>query len=234
MHERIQKILSQRGLCSRRTAELWIAQGRVLCNGQTVRLGDSADPTMDSILVDGKPLPATEPPVYILLHKPRGYVTTLSDEKNRRTVAELVAGCPVRVYPVGRLDMDSEGLLLMTNDGELANRLMHPSHTVKKTYRVTVFGYHPQATALLQRRVELDGYLIAQPEVLLLWQQGKSAQYQIYIHEGRNRQVRRMCALAGLSVRRLIRTEEGPLRLGDLPAGKWRYITEEELSAVQK
>ena len=134
MAERLQKILSARGVASRRTAETWIQQGRVMVNGIPARLGDTADPEQDEILLDGKPLPRGREPVYILLNKPRGYVTTLSDEQGRPNAAQLVADCGVRVYPVGRLDMDSEGLLLFTNDGAFANALMHPKHQVKKTY----------------------------------------------------------------------------------------------------
>lgn len=133
MKERIQKILSARGVCSRRKAEEWIAAGRVRCNGIVCGLGDTADPDTDSLLLDGKPLPAPAGNVYILLNKPRGYVTTLSDEMGRKCAADLVTDCGVRVYPVGRLDMDSEGLLLFTNDGAFANRLMHPSHQVEKS-----------------------------------------------------------------------------------------------------
>ena len=140
MTERLQKILSGRGVCSRRKAEEWILAGRVTCNGMVAALGDSADPDIDEIRVDGKPLPIRSDYVYIMLNKPRGYVTTLSDEKSRPNASQLI-DCGTRVYPVGRLDMDSEGLLLFTNDGEFANRLMHPKHEVDKTYRVLVEGY---------------------------------------------------------------------------------------------
>ena len=143
MTERLQKILASRGIASRRKAEEMIQQGRVTCNGQVARLGDSADPDVDEILLDGKPLPSRAGFVYIMLNKPRGFVTTLSDEKGRRNVAELVADCGTRVYPVGRLDMDSEGLLLFTNDGAFADRMMHPKHEVEKTYDVWVTGYRP-------------------------------------------------------------------------------------------
>ena len=139
--ERLQKIIAARGLCSRRQAEKWIEEGRVRLNGNTAHLGDTADVTEDVIEVDGKRLPKAAKKIYLMLNKPRGYVTTLSDEKGRKNAAELVAGCGTRVYPVGRLDMDSEGLLLFTNDGEFANSLMHPKHEVNKTYRVIVDGY---------------------------------------------------------------------------------------------
>ncbi len=231
MNERLQKILSSRGVASRRGAEELIKAGRILVNGRVAVLGDQADPEKDEILLDGKPLPSGSAPVYILLHKPRGYVTTLSDEKGRPTVAELV-DCGTRVYPVGRLDMDSEGLLLLTNDGAFANRLMHPREEVNKTYEVWVKGHHDAAPALLCRRITLDGYLIRQPEVKLLRAEGDRAKYLVTIHEGRNRQVRRMCEAAGMTVTRLRRITEGKLSLGDLPLGKWRYLTEDEVHSL--
>lgn len=232
MKERLQKILSARGVASRRKAEEYITAGRVRVNGCVARLGDSADPHIDEILLDGRPLPSQKDHVYIMLNKPRGYVTTLSDEKGRQNVAHLVEDCGVRVYPVGRLDMDSEGLLLLTNDGEFANRLMHPKHEVDKTYEVLVSGYHEAAPALLQRPIELDGYLIRKPEVKLLSAEGDRARLLVTIHEGRNRQVRRMCDAAGMQVLRLRRIQEGNLRLGNLPLGKWRNLTEDELAGL--
>jgi 23S rRNA pseudouridine2605 synthase len=232
MIERLQKILSARGVASRRAAEEMIKDGRVTVNGVPAALGQTADPQVDQILVDGKPLPDPQGNVYILLHKPRGFVTTLSDEKGRPDVAQLVADCGVRVYPVGRLDYDSEGLLLLTNDGAFAQRLMHPKHEVDKTYEAWVTGHHPGCPALLRRSIELDGYRIRQPEVKLLWEDGQKAKYLITIHEGRNRQVRRMCSAAGMQVTRLRRIGEGKLRLGDLPKGKWRYLTEEEIAEL--
>ena len=237
MKERLQKILSSRGVASRRRAEEMIAEGRVSCNGQICQVGDCADPELDTILVDGKPIPSAERNVYIMLHKPRGYVTTLSDEKGRKNAAQLVADCGVRVYPVGRLDMDSEGLLLFTNDGAFANQLMHPRHEVDKVYQVTVKGYSQQAYERLLQPMTLDGYELKIPEVVLLRQQETDvtkAQLRITIHEGRNRQVRRMCAIAGMEVVRLVRVSEGPLQLGQLPRGKWRYLTEAEIKELKK
>lgn len=234
MTERLQKILAARGLASRRKAEEMIAAGRVSCNGRVCALGDSADPETDEILLDGKPLPAGGDCVYIMLNKPRGYVTTLSDEKGRPNAAQLVADCGVRVYPVGRLDMDSEGLLLFTNDGEFANMLMHPRHNVNKTYEVFVKKYHDQALPLLRRPVEIDGYRIRPPRVALLGGSGDAARIQVTIHEGRNRQVRKMCAMAGLTVIRLRRVSEGNLSLGDLPLGAWRYLTPQEVLSLSK
>lgn len=229
MKERLQKILSARGVASRRQAETLIAQGQVLVNGQPAQLGDSADPEVDAIVVSGNPLPQMQQHVYILLHKPRGYVTTLSDEKGRSNAAQLVAGCGVRVYPVGRLDMDSEGLLLFTNDGAFANALMHPKQEVKKIYDVWVTGYHPGCEILLGRPITLDGYTIRPPQVKLLKAQDGKARLRIAIHEGRNRQIRRMCQAAGMEVTRLRRIQEGCLRLGDLPLGQWRYLTDQEV-----
>lgn len=226
--ERLQKILSARGVASRRAAEEMIQSGRVTVNGQVAMLGQSADPDMDLILVDGMLLPSPKSYVYIMLHKPRGYVTTLSDEKGRRTVADLVSDCGERVYPVGRLDMDSEGLLLFTNDGEFADRLMHPKHQVDKTYLTWVEGYAPELLERLRQPIVLDGYRIRSPKVRVI----RHGLLEITIHEGRNRQVRRMCDHAGMAVIRLKRIREGKLQLGDLPLGKWRYLTKEEVDAL--
>ena len=232
MTQRLQKILSERGVASRRASEEMIKAGRITVNGRVAALGDSADPETDEILLDGQALPNRQKAVYILLNKPRGFVTTLSDEKGRKTVAELV-DCGLRVYPVGRLDMDSEGLLLLTSDGEFANAMMHPTHEVNKTYETWVTGYHEAAAALLSRTITLDGYTIRRPEVKLLWADGKKAKFAVTIHEGRNRQVRRMCEAAGMTVTRLRRVSEGALQLGDLPLGQWRYLTEEELAKLK-
>ena len=234
MKERLQKILSARGIASRRKAEEMVKQGAVTVNGRTAVLGDSADPDGDVILVEGKPLPAQQQFVYLMLNKPRGYVTTLSDEKGRKNAAQLVADCGVRVYPVGRLDMDSEGLLLFTNDGEFANRLMHPKHEVKKTYDVWVTGYSSGAEERLKMPIELDGYLIKAPLVKLLSTENDKARLRVTIHEGRNRQVRRMCDAAGMQVTRLKRIREGKLSLGELPLGKWRYLTAYEVGQLEK
>ncbi len=233
MKTRLQKILSERGVASRRKAEELILAGLVTCNGVVSLLGDSADPETDIIFVNGKPLPEQQGNVYIMLHKPKGYVTTLSDEKGRRDVSMLVSDCGRRVYPVGRLDMDSEGLLLLTDDGDFANTSMHPKHQVDKIYRVSVTGYSEEAVNLLKQPIVLDGYKIRPPKVVLVEQAGQSALLEITIHEGRNRQVRRMCARAGMKVKRLIRIGEGELKLGQLPAGKWRYLTEEELRGLK-
>ena len=232
MKERLQKILSARGAASRRKAEELIRAGRVTVNGIPAVLGTAADPETDVIKIDGKPLPGPQKNVYILLHKPRGYVTTLSDEKGRKNVTQLVTGCGCRVYPVGRLDMDSEGLLLLTNDGDFAQKLTHPSKEVDKVYEVSVTGYTPGAQERLARPITLDGYTIAKPGVRLLNVQEDRAKLEVTIHEGRNRQVRRMCADAGMEVKRLLRVREGKLCLGDLKSGQWRYLTEEEVRTI--
>lgn len=237
MRERIQKILSSRGVASRRHAEALITAGRITCNGNICHLGDTADPELDQIQLDGRDLPSRKDYTYILLHKPRGYVTTLSDERGRKTVAQLVSDCGCRVYPVGRLDMDSEGLLLFTNDGELANRWMHPRHMIDKVYDVTVRGYSEQACERLRKSIILDGYRICAPEVIVLRgtkNPNDKAHLRVTIHEGRNRQVRRMCDIAGMKVVRLVRIQEGSLCLGSLPLGKWRYLNSEEIETVRK
>lgn len=233
MDERLQKLLSAAGICSRRAAEEYITAGRVTVNGETAELGQRADPENDEILVDGKPLSHKADHVYLLLNKPRGYVTTLSDEKNRKTVADLVADCGVRVYPVGRLDLDSEGLLLMTNDGDLMQHLLHPSGEIDKTYHVSVFGPVGGAAKRLAAITDLEGERIRPAGVEVIRQTGQTAELAITIHEGKNRQIRRMCAACGLNVKRLRRVREHSLELGDLPSGKWRYLTEKEVAALK-
>ena len=234
MRERLQKILSSRGIASRRQAEKIIEAGRISCNGRICALGDSADPDEDQILLDGKPLSNEEKKIYIVLNKPRGYVTTLSDERGRKDVSMLVKDCGCRVYPVGRLDMDSEGLLLLTNDGDFANTMMHPRHEVNKLYATWVKNYSPNKAERLKTPVVLDGYQIHPPKVEVHSAEGERALLMITIHEGRNRQVRRMCAAADMQVVRLKRIAEGSLSLGTLPVGKWRYLTESEVSELMK
>ena len=233
MRERLQKILSARGVASRRKAEQMIQNGAVSVNGVTAALGDSADPELDRICVNGQPLPTGQRFVYILLNKPRGYVTTLSDEKGRPNAAQLVADCGIRVYPVGRLDMDSEGLLLFTNDGAFANALTHPKQEVEKIYEVWAVGYAPGGEEKLSRPIVLDGYRIRPPKVVLLSANGEKAKFRVTIHEGRNRQIRRMCEAAGMRCTRLRRIQEGSLRLGNLPCGAWRYLTPEEVAELK-
>ena len=233
MQERLQKILSSRGIASRRKAEDLIRNGLVTVNGVVAVLGDTADADTDTICVEGHVIPGQPQAVYIMLNKPRGYVTTLSDEKGRKNAAQLVEDCGTRVYPVGRLDMDSEGLLIFTNDGSFANALMHPKLEVKKTYDTWVTGYVPGAEIRLSKPVTLDGYTIRPPKVRLIRAEGNKAKFRITIHEGRNRQVRRMCELAGMQVTRLRRVREGTLQLGELPVGKWRDLTEGDVKAPQ-
>ena len=231
MLQRLQKCISEAGVASRRAAEQMISDGRVTVNGVPAELGQKADPEVDEIRIDGRLLPRREQSVYIMLHKPRGYVTTMHDEQGRKTVAELVRSVGVRVYPVGRLDLDSEGLLLMTNDGETANAVMHPSHAVNKVYHVTVSGAPVETAAETMRAMtDLDGEPIAPPEVRVLGEDRRL----VTIHEGKNREVRRLCAAAERTVRRLIRVQEGSLKLGDLKRGTWRYLTESEIRTLRR
>jgi len=233
MEERLQKLLSAAGVCSRRTAEAYIRAGRVTVNGETAALGAKADPERDDVRLDGRPLRPEEGLVCLLLNKPRGYVSTLSDEKGRRTVLDLVRGCGVRVYPVGRLDLDSEGLLLLTNDGELAQRLTHPRFETEKTYHVWVRGEVEGAAERLAEMTELEGEPISPARVETLHRGEGTVRLAVTIHQGKNRQVRRMCAACRLEVERLRRVREHTLELGDLPPGKWRHLTEEELEALK-
>ena len=233
MAERLQKLIAAAGLCSRRSAEEWIAQGRVSVNGRQAHLGDCADLSLDSVLVDGVPLSRNDRKRYLMLNKPRGYVCTLSDEKGRPTVAELVKDCGVRVFPVGRLDLDSEGLLLLTNDGEWMQRILHPKYEVNKTYHVTVAGEVGDAAKKLSRLTQIDGEAIRPAQVEILYRGRETAELAFTIHEGKNRQIRRMCAAVGLCVKRLRRVAEHDLLLGNLPIGAWRDLTERELSLFQ-
>lgn len=234
MEERLQKLLSAAGVCSRRAAEPLLETGRVTVNGRVARLGDKADPERDEIRVDGVPIRSGGEKTYIMLHKPAGYVTTLSDERGRATVADLLEACGARVWPVGRLDLDSEGLLLLTDDGDLTYRLTHPSHEIAKEYHVTVSGDVERALPILRGPMELDGVPLAPAVVREIGREGRAPILSVVIHEGRNRQVRRMCAAAGLEVLRLVRVREGTLVLGGLPSGSWRYLTEYETAYLKK
>jgi 23S rRNA pseudouridine2605 synthase len=233
MKERLQKILSGAGICSRRAAETYITQGRVKVNGITAGLGDSADVELDEILVDGRVLRKNGPrPVYIMLNKPRGYVTTLSDEAGRKTVADLLGDVPERVYPVGRLDMHSEGLLILTNDGDLAHHLTHPSHEVYKEYLVKLSPDEeglPSPEKPLSGNIELDGEKLLPAKCRLLAKTESGYIMTIAIRQGKNRQIRRMCAKCGYTVNSLKRVSEGDVKLGELPSGRWRYLTEKEI-----
>lgn len=235
MEERLQKIIAASGLASRRAAEELIAAGKVCVNGAVASLGDRADAARDRITVDGKSLAPAEGKVYIMLNKPRGYVTTLSDEKGRRTVAGLVSEIGVRLYPVGRLDMNSEGLLIMTNDGELADRLMHPRGGAEKCYRTTVTGEDiPAAAEKMKESMLIDGYRTRGARVEIERLTDKGGVLLVTIGEGRNRQVRKMCEQVGLRVTRLCRISEGGLKLGDLKTGRWRELTRAEIASLKQ
>ena len=233
MTERIQKLISAAGLMSRRAAEEAIASGRVKVNGEKASLGDKADPAADRITVDGKELPREGEKLYLMLNKPRGYVTTLHDEKGRKNVTELLGELESRVYPVGRLDMYSEGLLFLTNDGDFANRVMHPSHEVNKVYHTWVTGENiEKAVHRLRRPMEIDGITVQAKGVDIVQGYSDRAQLSVTIGEGRNRQVRRMCEQAGLKVTRLVRIEEGGVELGSLKTGCWRKLTKTEIDKL--
>ncbi len=227
---RLQKFMSAAGCASRRRAEELIRAGRVSVNGKTAAIGENIEPETDRICLDGRELRLPAAHTYIMLHKPRGVVTTLRDEKGRKTVASLVKDAGVRLYPVGRLDMDSEGLLLLTDDGSVANRLAHPSHGIKKTYHAWVAGPDIEEGVKMLRMPLTDGtehYRPAEARILSGPRDGRAV-LSVTIGEGKNRQVRKMCAIAGMDVKRLVRVSQGEMRLGDLPTGHWRYLTEAE------
>lgn len=233
MEERIQKILAQAGLCARREAERWIEDGRVTINGRKVTLGEKADPMTARIAVDGKPLRRHEEKQYLMLYKPRGIVSTMKDERGRKTVADLTRDCGVRVVPVGRLDYTSEGLLILTNDGALVNALTHPRHEIDKHYEVRVRG-RLENIAKLSEPMKIDGHAIQPATVRILEQNEETAKLRLTIHEGRNRQIRKMCEQCGLEVRRLKRVAVGELQLDPrIKAGAWRHLTEAEVTYLQ-
>ena len=231
MAERVQKWIAQSGLCSRRKAEEWIVAGRVTIDGKIAALGDKAEEAQ-GICVDGKPIPVADKPTYILLHKPRGYVCTMEDRHAEHLVTELV-DCGARVYPVGRLDKESEGLLLLTNDGDFAQALMHPKGQVNKVYHVTVRGRIDDCVERLAAVSELDGEAIVPAQVKELERTGDGACLEVVIHQGKNRQIRRMCEQVNLQVLQLKRVQEHSLKLGNLPLGQWRYLTEEEIENLK-
>ena len=235
--QRIQKVLSDQGVCSRRAAEKLIDEGRVKVNGHPVTLGDKMDPDFDKVSIDGKSVRIVRKRqyTYLMLNKPRGYITTASDERGRKTVMDLLTGVDRRVYPIGRLDKDSEGLLLLTDDGAFANLLTHPSGGVGKLYRVTV---RPRATeeqvVKMSSGVVLDDGAKTQPAVIhvVVDEPGRTV-LEITLHEGRNRQIRRMCEAVGLEVIRLKRSAEGPVKLGMLQPGEYRELKKSEISALR-
>lgn len=227
---RLQKYLAECGVCSRRKAEEWIAAGRVSVNGRTAALGMNVEET-DEIRLDGEPVRRPAGHTYIMLHKPRGYVTTLSDPQGRPTVTDLIRDVPGRLFPVGRLDLQSEGLLILTDDGDAANRLMHPSHGVMKVYRVRVRGEGFEAAAeRLRSGVSYEGTAYRARSVEILRAAGKRALLEIAVSDGKNHEVRNMCAAVGLGVERLQRVRQGELILGELAPGSWRPLTEKELA----
>ncbi len=227
---RLQKFLSECGVASRRKAEDLIAAGKVRVNGKVASIGDKVDPKKDAVTVFGKKVVKTKHNTYIMLHKPRGFITTLSDEMGRKCVAQLIEDVGTRVYPVGRLDRDSEGLLLLTDDGEFANAMTHPTKHVPKTYRVTVRPSvnEDQITALTSG-IEIDGRMTMPSEVRVISRQEGRVVLEIIIYEGRNRQIRKMCEALGLEVARLKRTQIGSVKLGMLKQGDWRNLTDEEV-----
>lgn len=232
---RIQKMIADSGYCSRRKAEELISRGRVKLNGHPVKLGDKCG-YRDLITIDGERIymPRKKNLLYIMMNKPRGYVTTVSDELDRRCVMDLLDGVEERVYPVGRLDRNSEGLLLFTNDGEFANSIMHPSRHITKTYRVTVRpDINDNQLVQLSEGVEIDGKKTLPATVVVKEKEVGRVVLLITIKEGRNRQIRKMCEAVGLEVARLRRISIGPLRLGMLKPGTWRELTAEELRALR-
>lgn len=232
--QRLQKIIAEAGIASRREAERLIEAGRVKVNGEVAYIGMKANLDWDLIEVDGKSIEGREDLVYIMLNKPRGYVTTMKDERGRKTVAELVADCGARVYPVGRLDMNSEGLLIMTNDGQAANRMAHPSGNVLKTYHVKVEGEGiDEKIPLLECPMTVDGVRYAGAKVKVLEHSEGRAKLAMTISEGKNHEIRNMCAAVELEVLRLKRVTEGKLELGGLKYGQWRYLTSQEITYVK-
>ena len=232
---RLQKYLSEHGVASRRKSEELIIQGRVKINGHTAHVGDKVDSRKDIVTLDGKKIKRSPDKVYIMLNKPRGYTTTMSDELGRKCVADLIKDKKERLYPVGRLDRDSEGLIIMTNDGEFANRVLHPSGSIYKTYRVTVEPpVSDEQVNTLINGVNIDGRITAKAYVDIIIEESERVVMKIAICEGRNRQIRKMCEAVGLTVKRLKRTAIGGLKLGMLPPGKWTSLDENELNLIFK
>ena len=227
---RLQKFLAESGVASRRKSEELIDQGKVKVNGRVAMIGDKIDPKKDTVTVNGKKIVKTKTFTYVVLHKPRGFITTMSDEKDRKCVAELIKDVDGRVYPVGRLDKDSEGMLLFTNDGAFANAMTHPTKHVPKTYRVTVRPSisEEQITALTQG-VIIEDRKTAPAEVRVITKEEGRVVLEIILYEGRNRQIRKMCEEVGLEVARLKRTAIGSIKLGMLKQGAWRHLSEDEV-----
>ncbi|MCH5324164.1 MAG: rRNA pseudouridine synthase [Eubacterium sp.] len=230
---RLQKIIADSGYCSRRKAEQLIADGLVRVNGRPVTLGDGADPKTDIVTVGGERINAAETLRYIKLYKPRGYVTTMSDAHAEKPVTDLLDGIDERVYPVGRLDKNSEGLLILTNDGNLANAIMHPSHKIKKRYRVTVRGdVNEDKLLTLASGVKIDSGVTAPCTITILAEEENRTVLEFVISEGKNRQIRKMCEAVKLEVVRLKRSSVANIKLGMLKPGEWRDLTEQELKGL--
>ena len=233
---RIQKFFTDCGILSRRAAEEEIKKGRVKVNGTVAEVGQKIDPTRDRVEYRGQVIEATEKPrfTYVMLNKPRGYLSTVTDDRGRHTVTELVADVGVRLYPVGRLDMDSEGLLLLTNDGELTNRLTHPKHEIPKIYHVKIRGtVTAEQVKALSSSMEIDGYRILPVKTELISVKDDTSVLRMTLFEGRNRQIRKMCESQSLTVLRLCRIAIGDLKLGNLAPGKWRYLTKTQVDYLK-
>ena len=232
---RLQKYMSECGIASRRKSEELIAAGKVRINGKVAKIGDKVDPVTDKVTVAGEKVQTESELKYIMLYKPRGFVTTMNDEQGRKCVADLVSDVGVRVYPVGRLDKDSEGLLLLTNDGEFANNMTHPSKHVPKTYRVTVRpAINEEILNRLTTGIMIDGKMTLPADIRVISEEPNRVVMEIVLIEGRNRQIRKMCEECGLTVARLKRVQIGPVRLGMLAQGKWRELTPQELKGLKK
>lgn len=232
---RLQKYMADCGIASRRKSEELITAGKVKVNGKVAQIGDKVDPNSDKVTVSGEKISAETEMKYIMLHKPRGFVTTMSDEQGRRCVADLVEDVGVRVYPVGRLDKDSEGLLFLTNDGEFANNMTHPSKHVPKTYRVTVRpAINEEILNRLTTGIMIDGKKTLPADIHVISEEKNRVVMEIVLIEGRNRQIRKMCEECGLTVARLKRVQIGPVKLGMLPQGKWRELTPQELKSLKR
>lgn len=232
---RIQKWMAQCGIASRRACEHLIALGKVKVNGRPVKLGDKMVPQKDVLSIDGKRIHVSDQnkKYYIMLNKPRGYVTTMKDEKNRKCVADLVKNIPARLYPIGRLDKDSEGLLLMTNDGDFANNVAHPSKHLQKTYRVTVrSNVTDEQVIKMSNGIEIDGKKTLPCNITVLSRSEGRSVMEIGITQGRNRQIRKMCESVCLEVIRLKRIKIGQIKLGMLKIGDWRDLTEREIKML--
>lgn len=236
MHVRLQKVIADSGLASRRQAEVLMAQGRVTVNGAVVvELGTKVDPSRDHVKVDGRHIKRVPPQTYLMLNKPKGFVSTMSDPEGRATIADLLHGVKVRVFPVGRLDFDTEGLILLTNHGELAQALLHPRHHVPKTYLIKVKGVLSEdEIAQLERGVKLDDGMTSPAVVKKVRKAAANSWIELTIHEGRKHQVKRMCEAVGHPVLRLMRVRMGPLTLNHLPLGQYRYLTDREANALRE